>query len=200
MMAAKKRAARTVRPKFFPTPERFRFWLERNHDTADELWVGYYKKETGKPSLTWPESVDEALCVGWIDGLRKSVNAEAYMIRFTPRRPTSLWSKVNIGRVAVLTAEGRMRPEGLAAFGRRERTAVYSFEQSERRGLDAAAEKEFRKNRKAWTWFQRQPPWYRRTSGWWVVSAKRPETRARRLAILVHDSGAGRTIGPLTRK
>jgi uncharacterized protein YdeI (YjbR/CyaY-like superfamily) len=145
-------------PGFFATPADFRKWLERNHATATELWVGYYKKATGRPSLTWPESVDEALCFGWIDGIRKSIDGEAYMIRFTPRRPTSIWSQVNLGRVEVLTAEGRMRPEGIAAWERRDRTKVYSFEQAERPGLDAAAEKQFRKNRKAWEWFQKQAP------------------------------------------
>jgi len=198
--AAKAAPPAKPEPVFFATPAKFRAWLEKNHLTAGELWVGYYKRATGKPSVTWPETVDEALCVGWIDGLRRSIDAEAYMIRFTPRRTTSIWSKVNIGRVAVLTAEGRMRPEGLAAFQRRNRTQVYSFEQADRPGLDAAAEREFRRNRKAWAYFQKQPPWYRRTAGFWVVSAKRPETRAKRLATLIGDSEAGRTILPLTRK
>jgi len=198
--AKKKAVARPPKPVFFATPAKFRAWLEKNHRTAAELWVGYYKRATGKPSVTWPETVDEALCVGWIDGLRKSIDAQAYMIRFTPRRATSIWSKVNIGRVRVLAAEGRLRPEGAAAFERRDRTDVYSFEQpSDRRGLDAAARQEFRKHREAWDWFQRQPPWYQRTSGHWVVSAKKPETRARRLATLIADSEAKRAIPALRR-
>jgi uncharacterized protein YdeI (YjbR/CyaY-like superfamily) len=187
----------TPRPLFFPTPAHFRKWLEKNHATATELWVAYYKKATGKPSLTWPESVDEALCFGWIDGIRKSIDDESYMIRFTPRRPTSIWSQVNLRRVEVLKSEGRMRPEGIAAWERRDRTKAYSFEQAERPGLDAAAEKDFRRNRKAWAWFQEQAPWYRRTAGFWVMSAKKPETRARRLAQLIADSEAGRRIGPM---
>jgi uncharacterized protein YdeI (YjbR/CyaY-like superfamily) len=187
----------TPRPLFFPTPARFRKWLEKNHATATELWVAYYKKATGKPSLTWPESVDEALCFGWIDGIRKSIDDEAYMSRFTPRRPTSIWSQVNLRRVEVLKSEGRMRPEGIAAWERRDRTKTYSFEQAERPGLDAAAEKELRQHRKAWAWFKAQAPWYRRTAGFWVMSGKKPETRARRLAQLIADSEAGRRIGPL---
>jgi uncharacterized protein YdeI (YjbR/CyaY-like superfamily) len=197
---ARKTAASPPKPVFFETPAAFRAWLEKHHRTATELWVGYYKRATGKASVTWPETVDEALCVGWIDGIRKTIDVEAYMIRFTPRRTTSIWSRVNIGRVKVLSAEGRMRPEGVAAFERRNRTDVYSFEQlSERRGLDAAAEREFRKHRAAWAWFQQQPTWYRRTAGHWVVSAKKPETRAKRLATLIGDSEAGRRIGPLAR-
>jgi uncharacterized protein YdeI (YjbR/CyaY-like superfamily) len=184
-------------PLFFATPVQFRKWLEKNHPTATELWVGYYKKATGKPSITWPEAVDEALCFGWIDGIRKSIDDESYMNRFTPRRATSIWSRVNIGRVAALTAEGRMRPAGLAAFEKRKKTGVYSFEQAERPGLDAAAEKEFRKHRKAWSWFQQQAPWYQRTAGFYVMSAKKPETRARRLARLIADSDAGQRIGPM---
>lgn len=184
-------------PLFFATPVQFRKWLEKNHVTSTELWVGYYKKATGRPSITWPEAVDEALCFGWIDGIRKSIDDESYMNRFTPRRATSIWSRVNIGRVAALTAEGRMRPAGLAAFEKRKKTGVYSFEQAERPGLDAAAEKEFRKHRKAWSWFQQQAPWYRRTAGFYVMSAKKPETRARRLARLMADSEAGQRIGPM---
>lgn len=200
-MAARKPGAPPGRPLFFPTPAHFRRWLEKNHATAAELWVGFHKKATGKASITWPESVDEALCVGWIDGIRRSIDGEAYMIRFTPRRPTSIWSRINLGRVKALMAQGRMQPAGIAAWKRRDRTKAYSFETAvERRGLDAAAEREFRKNPRAWAWFEQQPPWYRRTAGFWVVQAKRPETRARRLATLIADSEAGRTIGPLTRK
>jgi uncharacterized protein YdeI (YjbR/CyaY-like superfamily) len=187
-------------PVFFKGAVEYRAWLEKHHETATELWIGYWKKATGKPSLTWPETVDESLCFGWIDGIRKSIDADSFKQRVTPRRPTSIWSKVNVGRVAVLTAEGRMRPAGLAAFERRNRTAVYSFEQEERPGLDAAAMRELRRNATAWAWFQKQPPWYRRTSGWWVMSAKKPETRARRLASLIRDAASGRPIAALARK
>ena len=187
-------------PRFFPTAAQFRRWLERNHDRVPELWVGFHKKATGKPSITWPESVDEALCVGWIDGLRRSIDAESYMIRFTPRRPASLWSQVNIRRVAALVAEGRMRPQGLAAFERRRVTAVYSRDIATRPGLDAAAAREFRKHPNAWSFFRKQASWYQRTAGFWVVSAKRPETRTKRLGLLIRDSEAGRTIPALTRR
>jgi uncharacterized protein YdeI (YjbR/CyaY-like superfamily) len=185
-------------PKFFRNAKAFRDWLEKHHDRADELWVGYWKKATGKPSPTWQESVDEALCFGWIDGIRKSIDGDSYRQRFTPRRPRSNWSNVNIARVAALTAEGRMRPTGLAAFERRKATGVYSFEQAERGGLDPQYEAVFKKSRKAWKFFQSQAPWYRRTASWWVVSAKKEETRLRRLETLVRDSAAGRRIGSLT--
>jgi len=189
------------RIEFFETPASFGRWLRRHHRAARELWVGYYKKGTGRPSLTWPESVREALRFGWIDGLRKSVDAESYRIRFTPRKATSNWSAVNIRMARELIAEGRMEDAGLAAFEarREERSGVYSYEQS---GSSAEAEVEaaIERNRRAWAFFRAQPPWYRRTSARWVLSAKRDETRRRRLAILIADSARGKTIAPLTRK
>lgn len=188
-------------PRFFKGPDEYRQWLEKNHDTAKELWIGFWKKSTGKPTLTWQECVDESLCFGWIDGVRKSIDADSYKQRLTPRRPTSIWSKVNIRRVEELTAAGRMHPAGLAAFEKRDRTKAYSFEQDrDQVGLGPEQEAEFRKNRKAWEFFQAQPPYYRRVAGWWIMSAKKDETRQRRLAVLVSDSAAGRRLGPLAPK
>jgi uncharacterized protein YdeI (YjbR/CyaY-like superfamily) len=186
---------------FFAKPADFRAWLEENHDRASELWVGFHKKGSGRPSITWPESVDEALCFGWIDGVRKSLGADSYMIRFTPRKPRSTWSAVNIRRAQELVAEGRMRPAGLKAFEARsdDRSAIYSYEQRHAAKLDPEQEREFRANEKAWEYFQSRPPSYRKTAIWWVVSAKREETRRRRLRTLVDDSAQGRTLRHLTR-
>ncbi|MEZ4768791.1 MAG: YdeI/OmpD-associated family protein [Caldilineales bacterium] len=190
----------TTEPAFFATPDEFRDWLEEHHEAASELWVGYYKKDSGLPSITWPESVDEALCFGWIDGLRKSIDEVSYKIRFTPRRPTSNWSAVNIERVAVLTEEGRMRPAGLAAFSRRseERSRLYSFER-EHASLAAEEEDQLRAHPAAWEFFQAQPPSYRKAATHWIVSAKKEATRQSRLARLIEDSANGRTVPPLTR-
>lgn len=187
---------RPMTPTFFPTPADFRAWLEEHHETATELWVGFFKKDTGKPSVTWPESVDEALCFGWIDGVRKRLDEESYVIRFTPRRPKSNWSAVNVRRVEELTRLGRMRPAGEKAFAARseERTGVYSFEKREAARLDDAGEKAFRANKKAWELFQAQAPWYRKVTVHWVMSAKKEETRQRRLATLIADSAEGRII------
>ncbi len=191
----------TGSPVFFATPEEFRAWLEENHATARELWVGYTKKGAGRPSITWPESVDEALCYGWIDGIRRSVDDTSYMNRFTPRRPGSNWSAVNIARVAELTAQGRMRPAGLAAFDRRrdETTAVDSYEQRHQAALEEAEEQQLRANPAAWQFFQARPPSYRQAAIRWVISAKKAETRQSRLARLIEDSAQGRTVPPLTR-
>jgi uncharacterized protein YdeI (YjbR/CyaY-like superfamily) len=190
-----------MEPTTFERPEDFRAWLEQHHDNEGELWVGYYKKGSGKPSMTWPESVDEALCYGWIDGVRKSIDAERYMIRFTPRRARSVWSAVNIGRVAVLTDEGRMRPAGLRAFvaRREDRSGIYSYEQREKAVLDPAYEERFRAKKKAWAAFEAMPRSYRQAAIRWVMTAKKEETQERRLATLIEDSAAGRTIPPLTR-
>jgi uncharacterized protein YdeI (YjbR/CyaY-like superfamily) len=190
-----------MKPTFFKTPARFRAWLETHHETKKELLVGFYKKGTGKQSITWPESVDEALCFGWIDGVRRSLGDEAYSIRFTPRRPRSIWSAVNVARVTELAAAGRMTPAGTRAFEARtpERTGVYAFERKAAAELTAEEDAKLRAYRKAAAFFDAQPPWYRRTAIHWVVSAKRPETRQRRLDQLIGDSAAGRTIPPLTR-
>jgi uncharacterized protein YdeI (YjbR/CyaY-like superfamily) len=190
-----------MKPRFFATSAKFRAWLEANHAHESQLLVGFYKVGSGKPSITWPESVDEALCFGWIDGVRRSLGSEAYTIRFTPRKPTSIWSAINIKRVAELKKLGKMTPAGLRAFAARkaERSAVYSYERSEVAALSAAEEKQLRANAKAAAYLAGQPPWYRRATTHWIVSAKKPETRARRLATLISDSAAGKTIGPLTR-
>jgi uncharacterized protein YdeI (YjbR/CyaY-like superfamily) len=186
---------------FFETPADFRAWLAENHETADELWVGFHKKATGKPSITWPEAVDEALRVGWIDSLRRSLGEESYMIRFTPRKPRSTWSAVNVARAEELVAQGRMQPAGLAAFEARtdDNSAIYAYEQRHAAKLEPEQEREFRANERAWEYFRSRPPSYRRTAIWWVVSAKREETRARRLRTLIEDSAQGRTIRQLTR-
>lgn len=185
-------------PLFFKSPDEYRAWLEAKHETATELWIGYWKKSTGKPSLTWKQVVDESLCFGWIDGIVKSIDAERFKQRVTPRRPTSIWSQVNIKRVGELTKEGRMRPRGIAAFEKRDRTKKYSFEQPrERVALGPAEEAALRKNRKAWEFWQKQPPSYQRAIGWWVMSAKKEETRHRRLETLIRDSAAGYRIGSL---
>ena len=187
-------------PTFFPSSADFRRWLAEHHDARDELWVGYWKKASGKPSITWPESVDEALCVGWIDGIRKSIDDEAYMIRFTPRRPGSLWSRVNLQRVAALNDAGRMTPAGSAAYEARdpERSGVYSFEREDVR-LTPEQERRFRRDAKGWAFWKAQPAGYRKQATTWVVSAKREETRARRLARLIEDSASGLRIKELRR-
>jgi uncharacterized protein YdeI (YjbR/CyaY-like superfamily) len=174
---------------FFSTPNDLRAWFRKNHVIAAELWIGFYKKHTGKPSITWPESVDEALCVGWIDGIRKGIDEESYMIRFTPRRHGSIWSAVNIKRVEALTNEKRMQPAGLAAFAdrRENKSGIYSYEQRSEQLPEPYASL-LRKNKKAWEFFQAQPPSYRKTIGWWVVSAKQEETRRKRLEKLIAQS------------
>jgi uncharacterized protein YdeI (YjbR/CyaY-like superfamily) len=183
-------------PQFFLTPKHFRSWLAKNHDRADCLWVGYYRKDSGRRSITWPESVDEALCFGWIDGIRKKVDDISYKVRFTPRRPKSIWSAVNIGRVAALTAEGRMQPAGVAAFARREeqKSRRYSFENRATAKLSAADQREFRRDPAAWKFFKSRPPGYQQLAAWWVVSARRTETRRARLERLITVSRARRRI------
>jgi uncharacterized protein YdeI (YjbR/CyaY-like superfamily) len=187
-------------PTFFATPQEFRAWLEDNHETATELLVGYQKKGSGKPSITWPESVEEALCFGWIDGVRRSLDHESYTIRFSPRKPNSTWSRVNLEKVEELRRRGRMRPAGLRVHeGRREaRAGVYSYEQREAAELPAEYEERLRANLAAWDFWTARPPSYRRAAVWWVVSAKKEETRERRFARLIEDSASGRTVPPLT--
>jgi len=188
--------------RYFKSPLDFRKWLEKNHATAPELWVGFYKKDSGKPSLTWPESVDQALCFGWIDGLRRSVDERSYTIRFTPRRPRSIWSAINLKRVQQLKRAGQMHSAGLQVFAARDRkkAGAYSFEQRKNPKLDQQYLRRLRANQKAWAFFQAQPPWYQRTASWWVISAKREETRLKRLAELIKASAQNQTIAPLTRK
>ena len=190
-----------MEPTFFATPEELRAWLDEHHATEAELLVGFYKKGSGRPSITWPQSVDQALCFGWIDGVRRRVDDERYSIRFTPRKARSTWSTVNVKRVAELIAQGLMHPAGLAAFERRadDETAIYAYEQRTSATFEPAMEERFRQDERAWAWFAAQPPSYRRTATYWVISAKKPETRERRLQQLIADSRAGRTIPPLTR-
>lgn len=182
-----------MEPLFFASPAEFRAWLEENHNKALELQVGFYKKGSGKPSITWPESVDEALCFGWIDGVRKGIDEESYMIRFTPRKKGSIWSAVNVQKIEDLTKLGKMRPEGLRAFAERKdkQTAIYSYEQEKASELGEAYEAEFRANEKAWANFQEQPPSYRKTAIHWIVSAKKEETRLKRLRELIAVSEQG---------
>lgn len=186
-------------PRFFATAAAFRAWLDANHGDTTELVVGFYKKSSGKPSMTWPESVDEALCFGWIDGVRRSLDADAYTIRFTPRKPTSIWSAINVAKVAALRTAGKMRPAGEAAFAKRSasRTAVYSFERKDPAKLSKAQLATLDAHPKAAAWFTAQAPWYQRTAIHWVISAKREDTRERRLAELIRDCAAGRKIKAL---
>ena len=186
-------------PVFFESPTAWRKWLAANHNKQDELWVGFHKRATGKPSLTWPESVDEALCFGWIDGLRKSIDGENYKIRFTRRRAGSIWSAVNVKRVAELIRLKRMRAAGLRAFKARTeaKTAIYSFEQRKDPKLPPALLKEFKASAGAWRFFSAQPPGYQRMMTWWVISAKKDETRLRRLAKLIDVSANERRIDPM---
>ena len=185
-----------MNPRFFPTAPAFRRWLEKNHEKENELWVGYYRKDSGRKSITHSEAIDEALCFGWIDGIRKKVDEESYANRFTPRRPGSNWSAVNMARMDALIAEGRMTDAGLRAWEARkeERTGVYSFEQKSRPELGPELEKLFRKNRAAWTFFEKLPPSYRRAVTWWVISAKQEATRHRRLEKLIEASARGKRL------
>lgn len=194
--------AAPIEPVFFATPAAFRAWLDANHATARELWVGFHRKGSGRPSITWPESVAEALCVGWIDGVRRSVDDERYTIRFSPRKAGSTWSAVNIALMERLLAEGRVREAGRRAFERRTtaRSGIYAYEQDHGAvALDADSERRFRSHRAAWAYFQARPASYRKTAIWRVISARRPETRAKRLAELIACSAEGRTIPSLTR-
>lgn len=188
------------KPRFFRNQIEFRRWLERNHDRATEVWVGYYKKGSGRRSMTWPESVDEALCFGWIDSVRKSIDGESYANRFSPRKPGSNWSAKNITRAKELIALGLMRPAGKEAFEERtdDRSAIYSYEQRHGATLTKNQERKFRRNNKAWAFFQGRAPSYRKAAIHWVTSAKREETKERRLARLIEDSAAERTVAPLT--
>lgn len=186
---------------FFADAAAWRRWLEAHHTAATELWVGFHKTASGRPSITWPEAVDGALCFGWIDGVRKRIDEASYKIRFTPRKPRSIWSSVNVRRAEALSAAGLMTPAGLRALEARspERSGIYAYEQRTESTLAAADEERFRANRPAWDFFQSRPPSYQRTAIWWVVSAKQEATRQRRLATLIADSAEGRTIARLTR-
>jgi len=176
----------SMAPVFFESPASFRRWLEANHQTEKELLVGYYKVSTKKPSMTWSQSVDEAICFGWIDGIRRSVNDESYCIRFTPRNPKSNWSAVNIKKVEEMIRLGKMTSAGLAAFERRSdsRSVIYSYENRPEK-LDTEMEAQFQEHNKAWTFFNSQAPSYQKTGNYWVMSAKQKATRIQRLVKLI---------------
>jgi len=182
-------------PKFFKTPSAFRKWLAANQATAKELWVGLYKKGTGTQSITWPESVDEALCFGWIDGVRKRIDDESYKIRFSPRKSISTWSSINTKRAKELIKLGLMQPAGLAAFNarREDRSGTYSYEQRPAELIEPYAAT-LKRNKAAWKFFQAQPPSYRKMINWWIVSAKQEATRLNRLDKLTEESTAGRRL------
>jgi uncharacterized protein YdeI (YjbR/CyaY-like superfamily) len=183
-----------VKPTFFPTEADFRRWLEANHSSAPELLVGFWKKGSGKPSIDWPQARDQALCFGWIDGVRRSLGEDSYTIRFTPRRKGSIWSKVNVERYDALAAAGQMTPAGERAYEEnKHKSGLYSYE-NEQKELTPAETALFSKHKAAWSYWEKQPAGYRRTVLHWVTSAKKPETRERRLAQLIEDSGAGRRI------
>ena len=187
-------------PIFFASPAEFRSWLEQHHTTRDHLWVGYYKKATGKPSVTWENTVNEALCFGWIDGIRKSIDQDSYTIRFTPRNPKSVWSQRNIDLVEGLTAEGRMMPQGLAAFAFKDVHPDSGYVTVRPSGeLTERMVARFQENKAAWLFFQEQPPGYRRNAVHWVTSAKRETTRERRLMALIDDSANCLRIKPFRR-
>ena len=184
--------------RFFATPDELRDWFDANHETSGELWLGYYRKATGRPSVDWSQAVDEALCVGWIDGVRRSVDDTTHVQRFTPRRKGSTWSAINVAKVAALTGEGRMRPAGIAAFEARTaaNTAIYSYERAAA-AFSADEEARFQADPAAWNDWEARPPSYRRAVTHWVTSAKGAATRERRLDALIADSAAGRKVGPM---
>jgi uncharacterized protein YdeI (YjbR/CyaY-like superfamily) len=188
-----------MNPTFFPTPSAFREWLERHHSKADVLWVGYYKKGSGKPSISWPESVDEALCYGWIDGVRKSIDDSSYTIRFTPRKSGSIWSSVNIKRAQALIEKGQMKPAGLQAYQARKenKSGIYSYEQRSV-DLEEPYNRLLKKNKAAWRFFQTQPASYRKAVSWWIISAKKEETRLRRLEKLMAYAVRGQRLPEFT--
>jgi uncharacterized protein YdeI (YjbR/CyaY-like superfamily) len=187
------------KPVFFASAGKLRAWLERHHQTAQELWVGFYRKSTGKPTITWPELVDECLCFGWIDGIRRGIDDERYTNRITPRRPGSNWSAINIRRVGELAALGRMTDAGRRAFEARDeaRSRVYSYDRENPPAFTPAQARQLRTARAAWKFFQAQSPSYRNLVTHWVVSARREETQAKRLASLIEDCAAGRRIAAL---
>jgi len=182
-------------PRFFPSAGAFRRWLAANHDRVRELWVGFHKKDSGRPSVTYPEALDEALCFGWIDGVRKNVDATSYTIRFTPRKLDSFWSVVNTRRVAELMKASRMQAPGLAAFSRRDRsrTKRYSYERGAAK-LTPAEQRRFEAEPKAWAFFRAQPPGYQRVATWYVASAKKDETRRKRLETLIASAARGERL------
>lgn len=187
-------------PVFFKSSGDLRKWFQKNHNKTSELWIGFYNVKSGKKGIVYKEAVDEALCFGWIDGIRKGLNEECYVNRFTPRKKNSIWSNVNTKRIKELIEEGKAHPAGLEAFKKRskEKAGIYSFEQDSHK-LPTAFEKKFKANKKAWKYFTSKAPWYQRTSIHWVMSAKQNVTRLKRLETLISDSGNEKTIASLTR-
>lgn len=190
----------TGKVTYFKTPAALRKWFEKNHSKKPELWIGYYKKASGKESVTYKQALDEALCFGWIDGIVKGIDEDKYCQRWTPRRATSIWSAVNINKVKALIESGKMTPAGLKAFNERDvkRTNMYSFEQKSLE-LPSQFEKKFKANKKAWANFQAMPPSYKKPAIWWVISAKQEATQMKRLDTLIADSEAGKRIKHLIR-
>jgi uncharacterized protein YdeI (YjbR/CyaY-like superfamily) len=191
-----------VAPTFFKTPAALRRWFQAHHATSEELWTGFYKKDSGRGGVVYKQALDEALCVGWIDGMVRRVDEASYMQRFTPRRPRSNWSAINIARANELVAEGRMEPSGLAAFERRmpDRSAVYSYEQRQTATFSPAERRAVKADPAAWSFFEAQPPSYKRTVARWIQSAKKAETRDRRLAVLIDCSARGRLVPPFIQR
>jgi uncharacterized protein YdeI (YjbR/CyaY-like superfamily) len=187
-------------PIFFASAAAWRAWLAEHHDSEREVLVGLFKKASARPTMSWPQSVEEALCFGWIDGVRRRIDDQSHSIRFTPRKPRSTWSAVNIQKAERLIAGGRMQPAGLRAFEARteENSRIYAFEQGQVE-LPPQAQAELKADPRAWSFWQSQPPGYRRIASWWVISAKRQPTRERRLAILIEDCAAGRRIASQRR-
>jgi uncharacterized protein YdeI (YjbR/CyaY-like superfamily) len=189
-----------TKPTFFKRPADYRKWLEANHETESELLVGFHKRDSGRESMSWPESVAESLCFGWIDGVRRRVDDESYTIRFTPRKSSSIWSTVNTNNMRELIADGLVRPAGMRAFERRseKKSSIYAYENRNTAVLDADSEREFKRHKPAWKFFEACPPWYKRTAIWRIISAKRPETRAKRLAELITCCAEGRSLPTLS--
>ncbi len=187
-------------PTYFPRAALFRKWLEKNHESKSELLVGFHKRDSGRESMSWPESVAEALCFGWIDGVRRRVDDDSYTIRFTPRKSSSIWSTVNTNKMRELIAQELVHPAGMRAFERRseEKSSIYAYENRNTAVLDADSEREFKRNKAAWKFFEACPSWYKRTAIWRIISAKRPETRARRLAELITCCAEGRALPTLS--
>lgn len=187
---------------FFTGALEWRNWLDEHHRKEAILWVGFYKKNSSKRSMTWPESVDEALCYGWIDGIRKSIDENSYKIRFTPRKAGSVWSSVNISRMEELEKLGLIKNAGREAYQKRKeaQSEIYAYEQTGDLSLEETDEQQFRANAAAWQFFSKQAPSYRKTAIWWVISAKREDTRKRRLLTLIEDAAQGRRLGHLTRE
>lgn len=185
-----------MKPHFFTSPDEFRDWLDKNHDTATEVFVGFYKTNSGKPSITWPESVDVALCFGWIDGVLKPIDNDSYSRRFTPRKANSTWSAVNINKMEDLITKKLVRPAGMAAYEKRKESnsKIYAYEQENPEALPEVFEKEFKANKGAWEFFMKQAPWYRKQMIHRITSAKQEKTKQSRFEKLLNASAEGKRI------